>query len=172
MKKKLNKKYLLGSPMRVARLSRLLAKLIDLFLVAVLSFFFYSVGVILAVIYMSICDALLDGQSLGKKMIGFAVISLEDGKPCTVKQSAIRNLPITIPLLALVVPIWGWILGVLLGIPFIAFEVYLIYSLDSGHRLGDVMADTSVMANDGEQGTVRKKTKTSWFEERNSAPTR
>ena len=167
--KKIDKKYLLKSPIRVARLSRLIAKSIDLFLVVFLSYFFYPVGVILAAVYISICDALLDAQSLGKKIMGFAVISLEDGNPCTVKQSFIRNLPITVPLLFMIVPIWGWILGTLLGIPLLLFEVYLLYKLDSGHRMGDVMADTSVMANDGEFTPVRKKFKSSWFEEGKSS---
>ena len=96
--------------------------------------------------------------------MGFAVISLEDGKPCTVKQSAIRNLPIIIPLAIAIVPIWGWIFAFLIGVPLILLEVYLLYKLDSGHRLGDVMADTSVMANDGTAAQIKKR-KDSWFEE-------
>ena len=77
--------------------------------------------------------------------MGFSVISLEDGEPCTLKQSVIRNLPILIPWGLLIVPFWGWILAFLLGIPLLALEVYLVFKINSGHRLGDVMADTSVV---------------------------
>lgn len=157
------KRNYLKSAIKVARLSRLIAKAIDLFIVLILSFFFYPIGLILSVIYISIADSLQNGQSVGKKFIGFAVISLEDGRPCSVKQSAIRNLPILIPLSLAIIPIWGWIFAFLVGAPLLAVEVYFLYKLDSGHRLGDVMADTSVMANDG-SGVSVKNRKSSWFE--------
>ncbi len=164
----MDRKYLLKSSIKVARVSRLVAKAIDLFIVLILSIFVYPLGIILSVAYIAISDSLQNGQSVGKKFMGFAVISLEDGKPCTVKQSAIRNLPIIIPLAIAIVPIWGWIFAFLIGVPLILLEVYLLYKLDSGHRLGDVMADTSVMANDGTAAQIKKR-KDSWFEE--SQPT-
>lgn len=157
------KRRYLKSAIKVARISRLIAKAIDLFIVLILSVFFYPIGLILSIVYMAVADSLQNGQSVGKKFMGFAVISLEDGKPCSVRQSAIRNLPILVPLVLAIVPIWGWIFSALLGVPLIIFEVYLIYKLDSGHRIGDVMADTTVMANDGTTETV-KKVKSSWFE--------
>lgn len=160
----MEKRYILKSAFKVARLTRLLAKAIDLFIVLILSFFFYPVGIILSLIYLSIADSLQNGQSVGKKLLGFAVISLEDGKPCTVKQSFVRNLPLLIPLALAIIPFWGWAMAIMLGIPLGALEVYLLYKLDSGHRLGDVMADTSVMANDGSQVQVKRR-KNSWFED-------
>lgn len=160
----MEKRYILKSALRVARLTRLLAKGIDLFIVLILSIFFYPVGIILSLIYMGIGDSLQNGQSVGKKLMGFAVISLEDGKPCSPKQSFVRNLPILVPLAIAIIPFWGWVISFLLGIPLIALEVYLLFKLDSGHRLGDVMADTSVMANDGMQTQVKKR-KSSWFDE-------
>lgn len=159
----MDRKYLLESAIKVARFSRLLAKAIDLFIVLVLSIFFYPGGIILSLIYMTFADAIQNGQSVGKKFIGFSVISLEDGSPCSVKQSFIRNLPIIIPLFFAIIPIWGWVIAFVLGIPVIALEVYLLYKLDSGHRLGDVMADTTVMANDDTLARIKKR-KTSWFE--------
>lgn len=160
----MDRKYLLKSALRVARFTRLIAKAIDLGLVLLLSILFYPLGIILSVIYIAVADSLNNGQSLGKKFMGFAVISLEDGKPCTVKQSAVRNLPFIIPLVLAVIPLWGWIIGSLLGIVLCAFELYLLFKLDSGHRLGDVMADTSVMSNDGTHVAIKKR-KSSWFEE-------
>ena len=143
-----------------------MAKAIDLFIVLILSIFFYPVGLVLSIIYMSICDSLQSGQSVGKKFMGFAVISLEDGGACTLKQSFVRNLPILIPLILAIVPLWGWILAAIIGVPLIGIEVYLLFKLDSGHRLGDVMADTSVMANDGTQSMIKDRPKGSgWFDQ-------
>ncbi len=168
----MDRKYLLKSQIQVARLSRLLAKAIDIFIALLLTIFFYPVGVILAVIYLCVCDALQSGQSVGKKMIGMAVISLEDGSPCSVKQSAIRNLPLTLPLFITIIPLWGWLLGFILIIPMVSLEIYLLYKLDSGHRLGDVMADTSVMANDGNNKISVRPTSSSWFKNADNAVSR
>ena len=159
----MKRKYLLKNAIRVARIARLIAKAIDLFIVMILSFFLYPVGVFLAIGYMVFADSIQRGQSVGKKFIGFSVISLEDGSPCSIKQSTIRNLPIIIPLAFAIFPFLGWIFSILVGLPLIILEIYLLYSLDSGYRLGDVMADTSVMANDSGQ-IAHKKRKSSWFE--------
>jgi predicted membrane protein len=159
----MDRKYLLEKAIRVAKLTRLIAKAIDLFIVACFSIWFFPLGVVLGIIYMSMCDGMSNGQSAGKKFMGFAVKSLEDGSPCSYKQSVIRNLPFTLPLLvALLLPVIGWILGAILAVVLIGFELYLLYNLDSGHRLGDVMADTSVMANDDNFAGVKNR-KTSWF---------
>ncbi|WP_127717745.1 RDD family protein [Halobacteriovorax sp. HLS] len=159
----MDRKYLLKSSIKVARISRLVAKAIDLFIVMILSVFFYPVGIILALVYIAVSDSLQNGQSVGKKFMGFAVISLEDGTPCSLKQSVIRNLPFLIPLFFAIIPFWGWIFAILLGIPLTILEIYLLHKLDSGHRLGDVMADTSVMANDGTAEQIKKR-KDSWFD--------
>ncbi len=159
----IDKKYLLNSGIRTAKLSRVLAKCIDLFLVLILCFLFYPFGVVLGVLYMSISDSIQKGQSAGKKFIGFAVVSLEDGQPCSKRQSMIRNLPLTIPIAFLIVPIWGWILAFVIIIPMALLELYFIFNLDTGHRLGDVMADTTVIANDQTREMFSKKNG-SWFE--------
>jgi uncharacterized RDD family membrane protein YckC len=158
----MDRKYLLEKAIRVAKLTRLIAKAIDLSIVLVVSFLLYPVGLPLAILYMSLADGMNNGQSVGKKFMGFSVKSLEDGSPCSYKQSAIRNLPFTLPLVLAIVPFWGWILGGILGIALVGLELYLLYNLDSGHRLGDVMADTSVMANDDNFVGVKNR-KASWF---------
>ena len=166
----MKRKYLLKKPIEVALISRLIAKAIDLFIVLLLSIFFYPLGIILSLIYISVADSLQNGQSVGKKFIGFAVISLEDGKPCSLRQSFIRNLPIFVPLAIAVVPFIGWLISAILGVILLGLEVYLLYKLDSGHRLGDVMADTSVLANDGTPEAIKKR-KSSWFEGTTTTPT-
>ncbi|MGB0452893.1 MAG: RDD family protein [Bacteriovoracaceae bacterium] len=157
------RQYLKRSSERASRLSRLIAKSVDVFIALLLAFLFYPVGVLLGCFYLSISDSLQKGQSVGKKLIGFSVISLEDGSPCNFKQSFIRNLPFTLPFFLAIFPVWGWILSIILMIGFGSFEFYLIFKLGSGHRLGDVMADTSVVSPNSEAMKVRK-AKSSWFE--------
>lgn len=159
----MDRKHLLEKAIRVAKLTRLIAKAIDLFIVLCFSIWFYPLGLILSIIYLGLSDGLNNGQSAGKKFMGFAVKSLEDGSPCSYKQSVIRNLPFVLPLILLIVPFWGWILGGILAIALVGLELYLLYNLDSGHRLGDVMADTSVMANDDNFVGVKNR-KASWFD--------
>ena len=88
---------------------------------------------------------------------------MDDGSPCNHKQSFIRNLPIIIPLFFSIIPIWGWMFSFLLAIPLIGLEVYLIYNLHSGHRLGDVMAETTVIAPDQDPIVTNKIKKPGWF---------
>lgn len=165
----MKRKYLLRQPFKAALLARLIAKGVDLFIVCILAIFFYPMGVLLALAYIGVADCLSGGQSVGKKLMGFSVISLEDGTPCNFKQSVIRNLPILIPLGLSIVPIWGWIMSAIVGAPLIILELYLLTNLDSGHRLGDVMADTSVMAHDGTSEAIKRR-KSSWFDEKRVQP--
>jgi len=160
----IDRKYILKSPLRAALLARLIAKGIDLFLILILSFVYYPFGIFLSLIYIAVCDSIQNGQSVGKKMMGFQVISLEDGTPCSFKQSFIRNLPIFIPVLFTIIPLWGWIFCAVLAVPLFALEIYLLVKLESGHRLGDVMADTTVLGNDQQRADIRK-AKQSWFDQ-------
>ena len=101
-----HRKYFLRSPIRTAKITRLIAKAVDLLIVGTLGILLYPLGIILGILYMVVCDSLQKGQSIGKKFVGMAVISLEDGTPCSIKQSAIRNMPIIIPLAFAIFPIW------------------------------------------------------------------
>lgn len=145
----MRRKYLLKSTLKAALLSRFIAKFLDTLIVAALSLPFYPMGLLLSLVYLAISDSMLNGQSVGKRLMGFSVISQEDGSPCSFKQSTIRNLPLLIPLALALIPFWGWLLAFLLGVPLVALEIYLLCKLDSGHRIGDVMADTSVIAGNG-----------------------
>jgi uncharacterized RDD family membrane protein YckC len=156
------RKYILKSSLNTARLTRLIAKAMDIFIVLILAMLLYPFGIILALVYLGLSDSLYGGQSVGKKFMGFSVISLEDGQPCSLKQSVVRNLPLLIPLTFALIPPWGIIISTLLFIPMVLVEVYLLFKLDSGHRLGDVMADTTVIGNDPNRVDIRK-TQESWF---------
>lgn len=159
----MNRKSLLSGPMARARWSRLIAKCIDVGLVTVGAICYYPMGLILGIVYLCIADSLYDGQSIGKRFMGFGVVSLVDGTPCTAWQSLIRNLPFTVPLFFLVFPFWGWVFSSIFALPLAAMEVYFLFRGDTAHRLGDIMADTTVIANDGTRLDLRK-TKTPWFD--------
>jgi uncharacterized RDD family membrane protein YckC len=148
--------YHKGNP---ARMMRVIAKGIDLMIAFLIAFVLYPWGILIGVMFLSIIDAANNGESIGKKMMGFRVISLKDGSPCDIRSSFIRNLPITIPLFFMIIPVLGWLFFLFLIIPMVAMELYLIFKLDSFHRLGDVLADTTVVANDPYREDLRKKQK-------------
>jgi uncharacterized RDD family membrane protein YckC len=153
-----NKDYL-NKPILVARKARILAKLIDFLPMVIGCTIFYPIGVIFSLIYLCIKDSLQQGQSLGKRIMGFRVISLDDGTPCSLKQSFIRNLPFSIPLFLALIPFIGQILSLIFIVPAILLELYYVWKIHSGHRLGDILADTTLMAHDGDRIslTIRKK---------------
>lgn len=159
----MKRKSFLQGPMARARWSRLIAKCIDIGLVTAGGIFYYPMGLILGIIYLCIADSLYDGQSIGKRFMGFGVVSLVDGSPCSAFQSFIRNLPFTVPLFFLVFPFWGWVFSGIFALPLAAMEVYFLFRSDTAHRLGDILADTTVIANDGTRLDLRK-TKSSWFD--------
>jgi uncharacterized RDD family membrane protein YckC len=161
----MKRKDLIDSPLARARQSRLIAKLIDMGLVTLGTVFFYPMGLILGIVYLCISDSLYDGQSIGKRLMGFGVVSLIDGSPCSARQSFIRNLPFTVPLFFLIFPFWGWIFSAIFALPLAAMEVYFLFKQNSVHRLGDLMADTTVIANDGTRLDLRKQ-KSPWFDSR------
>ncbi len=166
----MKKKYLINSSEKKARLARLAAKAIDLFLALLPVALFSSSGtLLLSSIYFAISDSFPHGQSVGKRFIGLRVISLENGQACSISQSIIRNLPISIPLFLGASPIWGSIIALVIGTPLILLETYLIFKLDSSNRLGDVMADTTVMASNGPQAKIANNKEKGWFEP--NAPT-
>lgn len=153
----MQRKYFLKDPLRRAKLARIFAKLIDLAIVLFLSVALYPVGLLLGAIYLGLADSYKDGRSFGKKLMGFRVISLSDGTPCNFKQAVIRNLPFILPLVvAFFIPFWGLFIGAILSVGMVGFEVYVIVKLDSGHRLGDIMADTSVVSNTPDLVTAPK----------------
>ncbi len=66
------------------------------------------------------------GQTLGKRVLGIVVV-MEDGSPCDMKASAIRNL------LRIVDGLFGYLVGLL-----------AILLTDDDQRVGDLLGDTVV----------------------------
>ncbi len=131
-----------------ARLSRLAAKAVDFGVFIVFLFVPGQLGLILGLTYIALADSLFDGESLGKKILGIRVIDLEEGTACSPRQSFVRNIPILIPFLFCFFGDWGWVVTLLSLLPLSMLEVYLVMKLDSFHRVGDILAQTSVIGND------------------------
>jgi len=129
--------------------NRYLAKFIDLLLVlalAKLDRVFGFIAPLLGMTYILISDGLSRGRSLGKKLVGLQVVIERDVLlPCNFKHSTLRNLPIGVVVLFLIIPFWGWVLFFTLGLAILGVEAYQIYQDPSGLRLGDLIAETRVL---------------------------
>jgi uncharacterized RDD family membrane protein YckC len=95
-------------------------------------------------IYLAVADGIQKGQSLGKMVFGLEVV-LADGSPCDMKSSIYRNIPFELALLFAAVPLLGWILLVIAGIPILLIELWLVILDHKGLRLGDRIAETTVI---------------------------
>ncbi|MDD5224195.1 MAG: RDD family protein [bacterium] len=137
------------NPEKPELFNRYLAKFIDLLLVlalAKLDRIFGFVAPLMGMTYILISDGFFEGKSLGKKFVGLqVVIERETLLPCNFKHSTLRNLPIGVVVLFLVIPFWGWVLFFTLGLAILGVEAYQIYQDPSGLRLGDLIAETRVL---------------------------
>ncbi len=140
----------LNTPNGVNPLNRVLAKLIDLLLVFLLAILLpYPIGPVCGFIYSILGDGLdfrgQAGASLGKRLLRLQVVHTLEKRPAGWKDSLLRNAPVGVATFFAIIPIWGWLIAVLIGLPLMFIEVYLILTVETGHRLGDVMADTEVV---------------------------
>jgi uncharacterized RDD family membrane protein YckC len=75
--------------------------------------------------YELLRDGFFGGRSLGKKLMGLKVVNTKTGKPCSIKDSILRNITLFIPVVNLIEIV----------MPFIDAE---------GLRFGDKLAGTKV----------------------------
>ena len=69
----------------------------------------------------------------------------QGGRNSFLKSSVIRNIPVGLITFLMIIPFWGWILSLVVGIPLGLIEISLIVRADKRQRLGDVMAETVVL---------------------------
>lgn len=136
--------------MKVGVLNRVIAKLMDLFLVIILGMVIpRPLGPLLGFGYSLIADGIrlgtFRGQSVGKKLMGLRVVQVQTRKPATLRDSILRNSPVGVATFFAIIPLWGWLILVLIGLPLMIMEIYLMATVETGHRLGDVMGDTEVV---------------------------
>ncbi len=130
-----------------ARKGRLVAKSIDLAISLLFAAFTGIMGLFFSILYIVLSDSLFEGQSIGKKLVGLRVIDLETGNYCNIKQSIFRNALLALPLIFFFGGPIGSIIGICLFSAVVIFEVYLVSKIGSFQRHGDMIANTSVIAN-------------------------
>lgn len=82
-------------------------------------------------VYLLLRDALfIPGQSIGKFLFGLRVISLANGRPCSLMHSAQRNFILLVPGLNVVA---------------VVLETVAVARDPQGQRLGDTLANTHVV---------------------------
>lgn len=140
----------LSSRIKVSVINRVIAKVIDILIVMLLAATLpRPFGPLLGFLYSLGADGMnfgpFVGQSIGKKIMKLRVVQVRTGAPARLKDSALRNAPVGVATFFSIIPVWGWLILALVGIPLMIMEIYLMLTVETGHRLGDVMGDTEVI---------------------------
>ena len=121
--------------------TRAVAGLVDLLIIIGLARMPDVIGFLSAAGYILIRDGLFDRRSVGKKLIGLRVLSLEDSGPSAAyRDSIIRNVPIVLAYFLFLIPYAGWILCPLA----LGLESLIALGDRGGMRIGDMLARTRV----------------------------
>jgi hypothetical protein len=140
-----------GSPYPKADLTlRGLARLVDLTLAFVVANAAHGAGPALAALYLLLADGMMQGQSVGKRIFGIRTMVLPPrgatrGVPAGYRESVLRNAPFALLGLFYGLTLVGWLLFLLVGVPVVVFEAYMVWSDRHGIRIGDIFADTQVV---------------------------
>ena len=122
--------------------TRAVAGLVDLLLIIGLARLPDVIGFLSAAGYILIRDGLFDHRSIGKKLIGLRVVSLEDSVPAsTYRDSIIRNVPLVLAYFLFLIPYVGWIFCSLA----LGAECLIAIGDKMGMRIGDMLARTQVV---------------------------
>lgn len=95
------------------------------------------------VVYEITKDPAWKNRSIGKRLFHLEVVS-EESPEVDWATSIRRNLPLAIGSIIAIVPIIGWVIGLIVSIPLFFLEVVLVLSDPLGRRLGDRFARTTV----------------------------
>ncbi len=154
-------------PARIELGKRMVAIVIDIFVcymvaaaVSLIPFIRDFLQLQAVMIITFVCrDYLFEGRGIGKNLMGFQVVDLNTGQPCSLLQSVERNIVIVAPYVVLtvfdsaehLVPI-PWInesvrnliqfVGMIYCAVVIPLEGFRVYSREDGLRIGDDIAST------------------------------
>ena len=126
---------------RAGLLVRTVAKILDFIIIAAAAEIVPKAGFYAGLTYLLIGDSLFDGKSLGKKLVGISVISTVSQKPCTIRDSIIRNSIFGVGYFFSKFLWFGWIFVLVIS----AFEFIVLLGNKEHMRLGDEMAKTLVL---------------------------
>jgi uncharacterized RDD family membrane protein YckC len=134
-----------GSPYPKADLTlRGLARLADFTLAWIVAQTAPQVGPLLAAFYLLVADALMSGQSVGKKIFGVRTVVVPRRAPAGWHESVLRNAPFALVAVFYAIPLL-WPVLFVVGLPIVGFEAYMIFTDRLGIRIGDIFADTQVV---------------------------
>ncbi|MGC3997191.1 MAG: RDD family protein [Anaeromyxobacter sp.] len=133
------------SPYPKANLTlRGLARAVDFALAFALMKSSVQVGPLLAALYLLSADGLMNGQSLGKRLLGVRAVVVPRRAPATWHDSWLRNAPFALVVVFLSVPVL-WPVLLFAGMPILGLETWFVLTDRLGIRVGDIFADTQVV---------------------------
>lgn len=134
-------------------LLRVIAKILDFIIIVAVAEVIPKAGFFAGLVYLLIGDGLFEGRSLGKRLVGLRVVSADTDKPCSFRDSILRNSIFCIGYLPFKIPWIGWIFIVIVS----ALEFIILLGSKDGMRLGDEIAKTKVIALDTETETLTER---------------
>ncbi|OGW39063.1 MAG: hypothetical protein A2Y97_14130 [Nitrospirae bacterium RBG_13_39_12] len=131
-------------------LLRAIAKTLDFIIIAAAAEVIPRAGFFAGLAYLLIGDGLFDGRSFGKKIIGLRVVSADADKPCSFRDSILRNSIFGLGYLLYKIPWFGWVFIVIAMV----LEFIILLGSKNGMRLGDEIAKTRVVATTTDTETL------------------
>ncbi len=140
---------------------RFLAALIDGLIMAIPSFI-PILGAIVGTAYALTKDAVVfevtknedfRNRSIGKKVMNLEVTVLEGENYVDWATSIKRNIPLSIGVLIMIIPIVGWVIGPIVGLIVGLIECIFVLTDSEGKRMGDKFANTQVIETASELET-------------------
>lgn len=107
---------------------------------------FGQAGGVVALVFLSLADGLMDGQSVGKRMFGIKVVHLPTRAPAQFRESVLRNAPLSLIVLLGMMPEPLGLVAFAAGALVIGgVEAWKVFKDPLGIRLGDVWGQTQVV---------------------------
>ena len=135
---------------------RMLARSIDLIIVAAIYEIIPAVGFFAALFYLLFSDGIIEGKSIGKSLAGLKVVDKDNRENCGYKESFFRNIPFaaafTIFGIINAIPLLGSVISFVVIIGILVFEGLVLIGSEQNMRLGDELANTWVI--DDKQGRL------------------
>src|SRR5262245_5808806 len=116
------------------RQRRILARALDLLVFLALAQLAPPIGPVVGLVLLLAADGTWPGQSPGKRLLGVRVVRTDNAQAGNLLHSVLRNLPLGVAMLMLVVPVLGLLLFVVLGLPLLLAEAWFIRLGKRGRR--------------------------------------
>ena len=102
-------------------------------------------GIVMAFLYTLFADAMINGQSVGKKLFGVKAIYLPSRSGVRHRDSVLRNGPFGLVIILFMMPDFGILAFAFGALGIGSVEAWSAFRHPSGQRLGDLWAQTQVI---------------------------